>query len=701
MKINERPKVSIILPVYNGAKYLKDSIDSCLNQSYSNFELIVIDDCSSDETPMIVQSYQDKRIKYIRNDTNKRLPTSLNIGFAQATGDYLTWTSDDNFYASDAIEKMVCFLTEKGQDFVYCNYYTFADSDKDKKELVNLPSPPVFNKINPIRACFMYSRKVMEAIGDYDPQKELIEDYDYWIRISKKFPMRHIEEPLYFYRYHPASLYCSRTFEVMIVKLLVKLKYDINGLSEITSEMTALMAACKRRFIILNRTLTKIFYKNKIHNILSEYKDGNVAFPEARRRLNLLITNMKEKVCNPKNIGIILDSFPAISEKFILSQITGLIDREFNVKLFANRRPKFDTVHQDVLDYKLLNNVKYPYDILPIHKGAKWIRVAQLFFKNILKRPIIILRSLNVLKFKRNALNFKYFLYAMHFAESDVIICHFGTNGADYVFLKDIFKEKIKYITVFHAYELTKTKFVQGYSYKELFKKGDIFLPETFRWKKKLISLGCSEEKIIVHRNGIDMDDFKYRENGINNGNINLLTVSRLVEKKGLEYSIRGVAALIDKYPEIQYSIVGEGPLRSDIEELIQSLGMAKHIKLLGMKSTEEIRDLMTQYHIFILTSVTAKDGDQEGLPVSLMEAMMIGMPIISTIHSGIPELITDGVNGFLVPERDVSAIIKKLDYLIANENEWPQIVQKGRKVTETFFEIEKLNERLAHIIRS
>ena len=124
MKNNiQQPNVSIILPVYNGARYLAQAIDSCLNQTYRNIELIIVDDCSTDETPAIVRSYTDPRIRYVRNKTNRRLPQSLNIGFALATGEYLTWTSDDNEFLPHAIETMLKILMEdKAVDFVYSDY---------------------------------------------------------------------------------------------------------------------------------------------------------------------------------------------------------------------------------------------------------------------------------------------------------------------------------------------------------------------------------------------------------------------------------------------------------------------------------------------------------------------------------------------------------------------------------------------------
>ena len=120
--------VSIVLPTYNGEQYIRESIDSVISQTYKNWELIVVDDCSKDNTSKIVEEYvnKDKRIRLIKNDINQKLPASLNIGFSYANGEYYTWTSDDNKYKPDAIQTMVntlekdnsCILVSANLDYI-------------------------------------------------------------------------------------------------------------------------------------------------------------------------------------------------------------------------------------------------------------------------------------------------------------------------------------------------------------------------------------------------------------------------------------------------------------------------------------------------------------------------------------------------------------------------------------------------------
>jgi glycosyltransferase involved in cell wall biosynthesis len=199
-------KVSIVLPTYNGAKYLRQSIDSCLNQTYKNIELIIVDDGSVDETSAIIKSYQDERVRCVRHAKNKRLPHALNTGFSMATGEYLTWTSDDNYYAEDAIESMVALLhTNKTIDFVYANYYAINDNGAMLQPTSVGPSESL-KEYNCIGPCFLYRRKVYEVLGGYNPEAFLAEDYEYWIRVFKRFRMQKLDKFIYWHRLHSRSL---------------------------------------------------------------------------------------------------------------------------------------------------------------------------------------------------------------------------------------------------------------------------------------------------------------------------------------------------------------------------------------------------------------------------------------------------------------------------------------------------------------
>ena len=209
-------KVSIVLPTYNGEAYIEEAIQSVLKQTYLNIELIVVDDCSTDKTAEIVQRCmrRDDRIRLIHNAENQKLPRSLNIGFRQATGDYFTWTSDDNYYDEDAIEVMLSFLEKSPQyAMVYCDIRDLYDDGMILKSGRVKPVKALYSGSN-FGACFLYRRQAAEETGEYDPDMFLAEDYDYLLRFAKRFASCYLPVCKYTYRIHQGSLSQTRTRQV-------------------------------------------------------------------------------------------------------------------------------------------------------------------------------------------------------------------------------------------------------------------------------------------------------------------------------------------------------------------------------------------------------------------------------------------------------------------------------------------------------
>lgn len=177
-----------------------------------------------------------------------------------------------------------------------------------------------------------------------------------------------------------------------------------------------------------------------------------------------------------------------------------------------------------------------------------------------------------------------------------------------------------------------------------------------------------------------------------------IATTGRLVEKKGIEYSIRAVASLAKDYPNLEYNIIGDGDLREYFQQLIQELNIGHIVKLLGWRQQQQIIEILDNSQIFIAPSVTAKDGNQDAPVNTLKEAMAMGLPVIATDHGGIPELVEDGFSGFLVPERDAAAIAEKLSYLIEHPENWVAMGKAGREYVEKHYDMEKLNAKLIEI---
>lgn len=264
------PKVSIVLPTYNGEKYIQESVESIINQSFTDWELIIVDDCSTDHTAMIVDQYasEDFRIKVIHNKKNQKLPQSLNIGFGICEGEYLTWTSDDNYYKKDAIKEMYNYLHENEKISMVCaDMDVIDDVGKKLYELKMFDELDVFYN-NCIGACFMYKRKVLDELGGYDVDMFLVEDYAYWLKILKRYErIGYIKNILYVYRLHENSLTTQRQIQIK-KQLLCLRKKNIDLILERLKEHKKIISYIYYEFLEMNEEMSSI--EEKIFNRVPE-----------------------------------------------------------------------------------------------------------------------------------------------------------------------------------------------------------------------------------------------------------------------------------------------------------------------------------------------------------------------------------------------------------------------------------------------
>ena len=174
----------------------------------------------------------------------------------------------------------------------------------------------------------------------------------------------------------------------------------------------------------------------------------------------------------------------------------------------------------------------------------------------------------------------------------------------------------------------------------------------------RLIAMGCDEKKIRIHRAGIPLREIPFREREVPaDGAWRCVQAGRLIEKKGLGTTLRAFAEFSKTYPAATLTLAGEGELRSDLWHLAQQLGVSERVKFTGFLGQEELRALYGGAHLFLHPSQLGPDGNQEGVPNSMLEAMASGLPILATRHGGIPEAVTHGESGLLVTERDHVAL--------------------------------------------
>lgn len=272
-------KISIVLPSYNRSDMISKTIESCLNQTHKNIELIIVDDCSSDNSVEIIKQYakEDSRIKFIQNSQNKKLPATLNVGFANAVGEYFTWISDDNLFAFNALEVMLDAIEsnkfdDKSKDIglVYANYVTINDEGKEIAHIYQ-ESPEYLPIRDCVGACFLYRASVAKEVGEYNEKLFLIEDYEFFLRMGLKTKLLQIPDFLYYYRVHQGALTQSRALEIKYVKQKLKKqfldKYEIPSHLRPISDLymwfisdKSLISYIKLAWIITKNPITTLSY---------------------------------------------------------------------------------------------------------------------------------------------------------------------------------------------------------------------------------------------------------------------------------------------------------------------------------------------------------------------------------------------------------------------------------------------------------
>ena len=387
------------------------------------------------------------------------------------------------------------------------------------------------------------------------------------------------------------------------------------------------------------------------------------------------------------NILYYLETFPKISQSFILNEIYELEKRGHNVVVFAVNQPQDDIEHQeyneidipvcyaDPLSYADAINLLSPKILRPkILRNAKFKASVETHFAafNWSKQCIEFVDELNL--------------------EVDLIHSHFitakwfsGRYVASYY--------NIPFTMTAHAFDLYNNPNKE--QLEHIVDKID-HLVTISEYNKDYVRDEISEKtpNTVIHA-GIRPEKFKPGSSSVDQ---RILTVSRFVEKKGLPYAIKAVSKIVDDYPSLQYHIVGSGEMKSEIENQIKELRLADTVELLGNVTDERLLAELDEASCFLLPCIVADSGDQDGIPVSLMEAMAMETPPISTNVSGIPELIDDQQNGFTVEPKNTNELAKAISSILSSPEKQRRFGTRGRKKIINDFNITKEAAKLESV---
>jgi colanic acid/amylovoran biosynthesis glycosyltransferase len=256
-------------------------------------------------------------------------------------------------------------------------------------------------------------------------------------------------------------------------------------------------------------------------------------------------------------------------------------------------------------------------------------------------------------------------------------------------------------ITTFRGYDVSRRFRQRQYvrAVKRLFERGTLFLTVCGAIKERLVALGAPENRIIIHYNGTPLDLFRPKHHtGRKQGPVRFLQVGRYTEKKGVPEIVDAFSRVIAAGIDAKLVLVGGGRTMADTKKKILLHGLSDRVVLKGVLPVTGVAKEMKQADIFVQNSMTAGNGDLEGLPNTVIEAMATALPVIASRHMGVPEAVEHGGSGILFDERDFDALTDAMISLANAPEKWEKMGIRGRQIVEKLFDLEGQNERLERI---
>ena len=403
-------------------------------------------------------------------------------------------------------------------------------------------------------------------------------------------------------------------------------------------------------------------------------------------------------------VGFFLLKFPLSSETFVLNQITAFIDMGFEVEIVALQKGDTQNTHAAWTKYNLAARTRWLQDE-PTGKVAKLRHRASQTLRGIHRKNTW--QALNLKRYGAESRNLILSAICGQGAtpfHADVFIAHFGPAGVTAAKLRELGVIRGKIATIFHGIDISSREVLNHYTpeYQQLFRRGDLMLPISDLWAGRLQKMGCPREKIAVSRMGVDMTRFSPRPVKPPATPLEIISVARLTEKKGLHVAIEACRQLKEQGVAFRYRILGIGPWERRLRTLIEQYQLEDVVEMPGFKPSHEVKAMLDNADVFLLSSVTGADGDMEGIPVALMEAMAVGIPVVSTLHSGIPELVEADKSGWLVPENDARALAQRLAaFSQLDTDELAPVVKRAREKIEHDFNQQVINRELASLLQA
>lgn len=586
--------VSVIMPTYNRENVIKNAIDSVISQTFSSYELIIIDDGSTDGTENFLKNeynslLTDKKIKYIKTNNNG-VSKARNIGLNNSNGNVIAYLDSDNIWHPDYLEKMIYVLDKSNSMMAYS-----AIKVHDNTKSVSITRESTFDRTKLLEGnyidlnIFMHKKSLFDKFGGFDEELTRLVDWDLILRYTENY------EPYF-----------------------------------------------------LNEILAEYYLDSSLNNI-----SHTVNLDENKEKImdKYSITKVAKKQ-NKLNIAYVLWDFPAFSQTFVINELRWLVENGYNVKVFYSVDPDKKADIDFDLEYYKINN--------------------ELDLENRLKEY-----------------------------SADVIHTHFVYPAGTLLTYPLAEKLKIPFTIFAHAidiflYDNAKRNKVDELSRSKFCIK--ILTLGDYHYDY-LVEQGVSNDKILLSRqatnysieNTILKDDPRFKRNMKN-----IISIGRFVEKKGWDTFIE--AANLLKNDEFIFKIYGYGPLENEIKNKIRDLSL-KNVKFEGVLAGEDVKKAYLEGDLFVSPNKIAKNGDRDGMPTVLFEAMAYGIPVISTNLVTIPEFIKNNQSGFIIEPDNPQALASKIKEVSnLSTNKLFSIVKNAQYSVQNITSVEKTMNTLLRL---
>ncbi len=398
-----------------------------------------------------------------------------------------------------------------------------------------------------------------------------------------------------------------------------------------------------------------------------------------------------------KSIVFRIWKFPGFCETFLLNQIITSVQCGLDTKLLVEdienltSNPHKDLIAQVGIDEKLIIE---DYGI-PKTKIAAYLKAGMLILIH-LNSICQLYTFLKSQKFFQLIDVFKYF-FLIKLNKYDIIHVQYGTNVKPLEILKKNGSLRSKIIVSFHGHDLhfpINGRIVEKDYYNEIFQAADLLVTTTGYLYSILIQLGAPEEKIKTIPVGVDTNIFYPDNKKKMNKIVKLITVGRMDKLKGQKYGIEVAKNLQKMGYEFEYTLVGTGSNMNNLQKMVKVYGLDGQVKFLGEKSQLEVRDLLQQNDIFLMTSVRGSGNSREGQGLVTAEAQACGLPVIAFDSGGVKFTLINGETGFLVPEKNTNKMTFEIEKLINNNILKEKMGQHAVEFIDKNFSLQKINEQ-------